>query len=65
MSAHNIPRMLALASLIDVLHADQTRLQSSDARAQAQTASAHAAVAAFKALGGGWQPRETETVAIK
>jgi len=53
------------ASLIDVLHADQTLLQTSDARAQAQTESARAAVAAFKALGGGWQPREAEAVAIK
>lgn len=44
------------ASLIDVLHADETMLQASDARAQAQTASARAAVAAFNALGGGWQP---------
>ncbi|TAM62646.1 MAG: TolC family protein [Rhodanobacter sp.] len=53
------------ASLIDVLHADQTLLQTSDARAQARTESARAAVAAFKALGGGWQPREAEAVAIK
>ncbi|HEY1608046.1 MAG TPA: TolC family protein, partial [Paraburkholderia sp.] len=44
------------ASLIDVLHADETLLQTSDARAQAQTESARAAVAAFKALGGGWSP---------
>lgn len=44
------------ASLIDVLHDDQNLLQASDARAQAQTESARAAVAAFRALGGGWQP---------
>jgi NodT family efflux transporter outer membrane factor (OMF) lipoprotein len=43
------------ASLIDVLHNDETLLQASDARAQAQTESARAAVAAFRALGGGWQ----------
>lgn len=43
------------SSLIDVLHADETMLQTSDARAQAQTESARAAIAAFKALGGGWQ----------
>lgn len=43
------------ASLIDVLRADETMLQTSDARAQAQTETARAAVAAFKALGGGWQ----------
>ncbi|MEI7408558.1 efflux transporter outer membrane subunit [Pectobacterium aroidearum] len=47
------------ASLIDVLHADETLLQVSDARAQAQTEAARAAIAAFKALGGGWQPPET------
>lgn len=46
------------SSLIDVLHADETLLQTSDARAQAQTESARAAVATFKALGGGWQPPE-------
>ena len=43
------------ASLIDVLHNDETLLQASDARVQAQTESARAAVAAFRALGGGWQ----------
>ncbi|MGN8275636.1 efflux transporter outer membrane subunit [Pseudomonas sp. SMN5] len=43
------------ASLIDVLNADETLLQASDARAQARTESARAAVAAFRALGGGWQ----------
>ncbi|UXY09191.1 efflux transporter outer membrane subunit [Kosakonia sp. ML.JS2a] len=42
-------------SLIDVLHNDETLLQASDARAQAQTESTRAAVAAFRALGGGWQ----------
>lgn len=53
------------ASLIDVLHADETLLQASDARAQAQTESTLAAVAVFEALGGGWQPRESAAVAIK
>lgn len=47
------------ANLIDVLHNDETLLQVSDARAQAQTESARAAVAKFKALGGGWQPSGT------
>lgn len=51
------------ASLIDVLHADETLLQASDARAQAQTESARAAVTVFKALGGGWQPRKSEALA--
>ncbi|AEX51559.1 outer membrane component of a tripartite multidrug resistance system [Rahnella aquatilis CIP 78.65 = ATCC 33071] len=44
------------ASLTDVLRNDETLLQASDARAQAQTESARAAVATFRALGGGWQP---------
>ncbi|WP_114974151.1 efflux transporter outer membrane subunit [Rhodoferax ferrireducens] len=52
-------------SLIEVLQADENLLRASDMRAQAQTESARAAVAAFKALGGGWQPRESETVAIR
>jgi NodT family efflux transporter outer membrane factor (OMF) lipoprotein len=42
------------ASLIDVLRAEERALVISDARARAQTESARAAVAAFKALGGGW-----------
>lgn len=53
------------ASLIDVLHADETMLQASDSRAQARTESARAAVAAFKALGGGWQPPEAQPVATR
>jgi NodT family efflux transporter outer membrane factor (OMF) lipoprotein len=43
-------------SLIDVLRADETLLQTADARAVAQTDVARAAVAAYKALGGGWDP---------
>ncbi len=42
-------------SLIEVLHADENLLRTSDAKALAQTESARAAVAAFKALGGGWE----------
>ncbi|TRM53090.1 efflux transporter outer membrane subunit [Achromobacter sp. LC458] len=53
------------ASLIDVLHADETLLQASDARAQAQTDSARAAISVFKALGGGWQPPQFESVAVR
>ncbi|KIC87010.1 efflux transporter outer membrane subunit [Pantoea agglomerans] len=52
------------ASLIDVLHNDETLLQISDARAQAQIESARAAVATFRALGGGWQPSETDKKAL-
>ena len=44
-----------VVSLIEVLQADESLLRATDMRAQAQTESARAAVAAFKALGGGWQ----------
>lgn len=54
-----------VVSLIEVLHADENLLQISDAKAQAQTESARSAVAAFKALGGGWQATELQTSAIK
>lgn len=43
-----------VVSLIEVLQADESLLRASDAKAQARTQSARAAVAAFKALGGGW-----------
>ncbi|WP_321851952.1 TolC family protein [Pseudomonas paraveronii] len=49
-----------VVSLIEVLNADENVLAASDGRAQAQTESARAAVATFKALGGGWQ-HETPT----
>lgn len=54
-----------IASLIEVLQADEALLRTSDARAQAQTESARAAVAAFKALGGGWVPDESSALAAK
>jgi len=54
-----------VVSLIEVLQADENLLRASDERVQAQTESARAAVATFKALGGGWQPREAEAIAIK
>ncbi|MGO4701158.1 efflux transporter outer membrane subunit [Dyella sp. 2RAB6] len=54
-----------VVSLIEVLQADESLLRASDQRAQAKTESARAAVAAFRALGGGWQPRGAEAVAIK
>ena len=44
-----------VVSLIEVLQADENLLRATDMRARAQTESARAAVAAFKALGGGWQ----------
>lgn len=54
-----------VVSLIEVLQADENLLRASDARAQAQTGSARAAVAAFKALGGGWQPGDSDAVAMR
>ena len=54
-----------VVSLIEVLQADENLLRASDMRAQAQTESARAAVAAFKALGGGWQPQESKAVAVR
>jgi NodT family efflux transporter outer membrane factor (OMF) lipoprotein len=52
-----------VVSLIEVLQADENLLRASDMKAQAQTESARAAVAAFKALGGGWQTTNSESVA--
>jgi NodT family efflux transporter outer membrane factor (OMF) lipoprotein len=53
-------------SLIEVLRADDTLLRTADARAQAQADAARAAVAAYKALGGGWEPgRGMENVAAR
>ncbi|MDO6386763.1 efflux transporter outer membrane subunit [Uliginosibacterium sp. 31-12] len=54
-----------VVSLIEVLLADENLLRVSDARVQAQTESARAAVAAFRALGGGWQPSGLDAVASK
>ncbi|MBC7857815.1 MAG: TolC family protein [Burkholderiaceae bacterium] len=54
-----------VVSLIEVLQADENLLRAADMKAQAQTESARAAVAAFKALGGGWQARESEAVAVR
>jgi len=54
-----------IVSLIEVLQADESLLRASDARAQAQTESSRAAVAAFKALGGGWQPDGSSVLASK
>ncbi|MCW1243496.1 efflux transporter outer membrane subunit [Pseudomonas sp. SAICEU22] len=53
------------ASLIDVLNADETLLRASDTRAQAQTESARAVVAAFRALGGGWQTSDEAPLATR
>jgi NodT family efflux transporter outer membrane factor (OMF) lipoprotein len=54
-----------VVSLVEVLQADENLLRGSDQKAQAQTESARAAVAAFKALGGGWQAPQSEAVATR
>ena len=43
-----------VVSLIEVLDADSRLLQARDAKTQAQTEAARAAIASFRALGGGW-----------
>lgn len=48
-----------VVSMIEVLHADENQLKTSDAKIQAQTESVRAAIATFKALGGGWDEKET------
>ena len=52
-----------VVSLIEVLQADENLLRASDAKVQAQTESARAAVAVFRALGGGWRSRESDGAA--
>ncbi|MNV03768.1 hypothetical protein D3C71_940490 [compost metagenome] len=51
-------------SRFDVLQADSRLLRAADAREQAQTASARAAVATYRALGGGWQTPQAGTEAV-
>lgn len=46
-----------VAALIDVLDADRERLAASDRLASVRAEEARAAVAAYRALGGGWQPQ--------
>lgn len=45
-------------SLIEVLDADRRLLDTRDEKIQAQAGAAQAAVAAFRALGGGWVPHD-------
>lgn len=49
-----------VVSLIEVLDADGNLLQMRDATAQAQTEAARAAIASFRALGGGWDTRSAD-----
>jgi NodT family efflux transporter outer membrane factor (OMF) lipoprotein len=50
-----------VVSLIEVLDADGNLLQVRDAKAQAQTEAARAAIASFRALGGGWDARNASS----
>jgi outer membrane protein TolC len=65
MQSSSVAYQHGAASLIDVLYAEASLLQTADARAQAQTESARAAVAAFKALGGGWNPVAPDSIAAR
>ena len=49
-----------VVSLIEVLDADSNLLQVQDAKAQAQIEAARAAIASFRALGGGWDARSAD-----
>jgi NodT family efflux transporter outer membrane factor (OMF) lipoprotein len=49
-----------VVSLIEVLDADGNLLQMRDEKAQAQTEAARAAIASFRALGGGWDARSAD-----
>ncbi|MET0238896.1 MAG: efflux transporter outer membrane subunit [Sphingobium sp.] len=44
-----------VVSLVEVLDADRRLLDTRDARAQARSEAARAAIASYRALGGGWQ----------
>ena len=48
-----------VVSLIEVLDADKQLLATRDARAQAKTEAARAAIASFRSLGGGWNNGES------
>jgi NodT family efflux transporter outer membrane factor (OMF) lipoprotein len=47
-----------VVSLIEVLDADTRLLQTRDTRARAKTEASRAAIASFRALGGGWEPHD-------
>jgi NodT family efflux transporter outer membrane factor (OMF) lipoprotein len=52
-------------SLFDVLDADRRLLETRDAEIQSQAAAARAAVASFRALGGGWDAPAPEELAYR
>jgi NodT family efflux transporter outer membrane factor (OMF) lipoprotein len=53
-----------VSSLLDVLDADRRLLENRDAEVQARAAAARAAVASFRALGGGWDASGSAQIAI-
>jgi NodT family efflux transporter outer membrane factor (OMF) lipoprotein len=53
-----------VVSLIEVLDADSNLLQVRDAKAQAQTEAARAAIASFRALGGGWDAPHASSIRL-
>jgi outer membrane protein TolC len=50
-----------VVSLIEVLNADGNQLQVRDAKAQSQAETARAAIASFRALGGGWDTKHASS----
>jgi len=52
-----------VAALIDVFDADRQELAASDRLATVRANEARAAVAAYRALGGGWQPEILQRMA--
>jgi NodT family efflux transporter outer membrane factor (OMF) lipoprotein len=54
-----------VTSLVEVRDADRDLLAASDQLVQARAGAALAAVAAFRALGGGWRPQTAGVVAIE
>jgi NodT family efflux transporter outer membrane factor (OMF) lipoprotein len=53
-----------VSSLLDVLDADRRLLENRDAEVQARAAAARAAVASFRALGGGWDAPQEQVHAL-
>jgi len=53
-----------VVSLFEVLDADSNLLQARDAKAQAQTEAARAAIASFRALGGGWDAQHADKLRV-
>jgi len=53
-----------VSSLLDVLDSDRRLLETRDAEIQARAAAARAAVASFRALGGGWDAPSEQSASI-